>query len=87
VNNEDIKRAGHVNMNAYVLSAMQLVMQSQALASRLAAGHLARHAQPCEDAAVQALAALASLSKATHALLTEYGVREQKKRQATMENN
>ena len=87
MSNEDIKRAGHIAMNAYVLSATQLVVQSQALASRLAAGPLARHAQPCEDAAVQALAALTSLSKAAQALLTEYGVRDQQKRQATMENN
>ena len=87
MNNEDIKLSGHVAMNSYVVSALQLVMQSQALASRLAAGHLARHAQPCEDAAVQALAALTSLYTATSELLTEYGVREQKKRQATMENN
>ena len=87
MSSEDIKRAGHIAMNAYVLSALQLVMDSQALASRLAAGPLARHAQPCEDAAVQALAALTSLYTATSELLTEYGVREQKKRQATMENN
>ena len=83
----DTKRAGHIAMNAYVLSATQLVTQSQALASRLAAGPLARHAQPCEDAAVQSLAALTSLYAATSALLCEYGVREHQKRQATMENN
>ena len=87
MSNEDIKRAGHIAMNAYVLAATRLVSESQALASRLAAGPLARHAQPCEDAAVQALAALTSLYTATSELLTEYGVREQKKRQATMENN
>ena len=87
MSNEDIKRAGHIAMNAYVLAATRLVSESQALASRLAAGPLARHAQPCEDAAVQALAALTSLYTATSELLTEYGVREQKKRQAKMENN
>jgi len=87
MNNQDIKLSGHIAMNSYVVSALQLVMQSQALASRLAEGHLARHAQPCEDAAAHAIAALSDLYTATHALLNEYGVRDQKKRQSTMENN
>ena len=77
----------HIAMNSYVVSALQLVMQSQALASRLAEGHLARHAQPCEDAAAHAIAALSDLYTATHALLNEYVVREQQKRRSVMESN
>ena len=84
---EDAKHAGHIAMNSYVVSALQLVMQSQALASRLAEGHLARHAQPCEDAAAHAIAALSDLYTATHALLNEYGVMKQKKRRSVMESN